>query len=149
MGTRREPFEDSWVLSPGLSLSKEQEPTRSWERVATAVYSETVNWVDLSFPVVIYGCESWTIKKAECRRIEALNSGVGEDSWESLDNKEIQLVHPKGNQSWLFTGRTDAEAETPTFWPPDAENWLVWKDPDAGRDWGQEEKGTTEDEMVG
>ena len=66
-----------------------------------------------------------------------------------LDCKEIQPVHPKGDQSWVFIGRTDAEAEAPTLWPPDAKNWLIGKDPDAGRDWGQEEKGTTEDEMVG
>ena len=66
-----------------------------------------------------------------------------------LDCKEIQAVHPKGDQSWVFTGRTDAEAETPILWPPDVKRWLIWKDPDAGKDWGQEEKGTTEDEMVG
>ena len=66
-----------------------------------------------------------------------------------LDNKEIQPVHPKGNQSWIFFGRTDAEAETPRLWPPDAKNWLIGKAPDAGKDWRQEEKGTTEDEMVG
>ena len=64
-----------------------------------------------------------------------------------LDNKEIQPVHPKGSQSWIFIGRTDAKAETPILWPPDAKNRLIWKDPDAGKDWGQEEKGTTEDEM--
>ena len=58
-------------------------------------------------------------------------------------------VHPKGDQSWIFIGRTDAEAETPILWPPGAKSWLIWKDPDAGKDWGQEEKGTTEDEMVG
>ena len=65
--------------------------------------------------------------------------------------KEIQPVHPKGDQSWVFTGRTDAEAETPILWPPppDAKNWLIGKDPDAGRDLGQEEKGMTEDEMAG
>ena len=66
-----------------------------------------------------------------------------------LDCKEIQLVHPKGDQSWMFTGRTDAEAETPILWPPHAKSWLIGKDPDAGRDWGQEEKGVTEDEMAG
>ena len=65
-----------------------------------------------------------------------------------LDCKEIQPVYPKGNQSWIFIGRTDAEAETPILWPPDAKNWLIGKDPDAGKDWGQE-KGMTEDEMVG
>ena len=66
-----------------------------------------------------------------------------------LDCKEIQPVHPKGDQSWIFIGRTDADAETPILWPPDAKSWLIWKDPDAGKDLGQEEKGTTEDEMVG
>ena len=66
-----------------------------------------------------------------------------------LDCKEIQQVHPKGDQSWVFIGRTDAEAETPVLWPPDVKSWLTGKDPDAGRDWGQEEKGTTEDEMAG
>ena len=75
---------------------------------------------------------------------------VGEGSWESLlDCKEIQAVHPKGNQSWVFTGRTDVEAETPILWPPDAKSWLIWKDPDAGKEWKQEEKGMTEDAMVG
>ena len=78
-----------------------------------------------------------------------LNCGFGEDSWESLDCKEIQPVNPKGNKSWMFMGRTDVEAETPIVWPPDVKSWLLWKDPDAGKDWGQEEKGTTEDEMVG
>ena len=66
-----------------------------------------------------------------------------------LDCKEIQPVHPKGNQSWIFIGRTDAEAETSKLWPPDAKNWLIGKDPDSGKDWRQKEKGTTEDEMVG
>ena len=66
-----------------------------------------------------------------------------------LDCKEIQLVHPKGNQSRVFIGRTDFEAETPIFWPPDAKSWLIGKDCDAGKDWRQEEKGTTEDEMAG
>ena len=66
-----------------------------------------------------------------------------------LECKEIKPVHPKGDQPWIVIGRTGAEAETPKFWPPDAENWLIWKDPDAGKDWWQEEKGMTEDEMVG
>ena len=65
-----------------------------------------------------------------------------------LNCKEIQPVYPKGDQSWVFIGRTDAKAETPVFLPPDVKSWLIWKDPDAGKDWGQE-KGTTEDEMVG
>ena len=66
-----------------------------------------------------------------------------------LDCKEIQPVHPKGDQSWVFIGRTDVAAETPILWPPDAKSWLIGKDPDAGKDWGQEKKGTTEDEMAG
>ena len=67
----------------------------------------------------------------------------------TLDCKGLQLLHPKGNESWIFIGRTDAEAEIPILWPPDAKSWLIGKDPDAGKAWGQEEKGTTEDEMVG
>ena len=75
---------------------------------------------------------------------------VSEKTLESpLDCKEIQPVHPKGDQSWVFTGGTDAEAETPILRPPDAESWLIGKDPDAGKDWGQDKKGMTEDEMVG
>ena len=66
-----------------------------------------------------------------------------------LDCKEIKPVNPKGNQPWIFIGRTDAEAETPIFWPPEVKSWLIWKDPDAGKDWRPEEKGMTEDEMVG
>ena len=96
------------------------------------------------FPVVMYECESWTIKKAEDWRIDVLNCGVGEDSWESLDCKAIQPVQPK-DQSWWFIGRTDVEAETPIFWPPDVKSWLIWKDPDTGKDWKQKEKGMTGD----
>ena len=78
-----------------------------------------------------------------------LNCGVEVDSWESLACKEVLPVHPKVDHSWVFIGRTDVEAETPTLWPPDVKSWLIGKDPDAGKDWGQEEKGMTEDEMVG
>ena len=78
-----------------------------------------------------------------------LSCGVGEDFWESLGCKEIQPVNPKGDQPGVFFGKTDTEAETPIIWPPDAKSWLIWKDPDAGKDWGWEEKGMTEDEMVG
>ena len=80
------------------------------------------------FPVVMYGCESWTIKKVEHQRIDAFQLWC----WRSLESplgcKEIQPVHPKGDQSWVFTGRTDAEAETPILWPPDVKSWLIWKD---------------------
>ena len=78
-----------------------------------------------------------------------LNCFVGEDSWSPLDCKEIQPVHSEGDQPWDFFGRNDAKAETPILWQPHVKSWLIWKDSDAGRDWGQEEKGTTEDEMAG
>ena len=101
------------------------------------------------FPLVMYGCESWTIKKAERRRIDAFELWCWRRLESVLDCKEIQPVHPRGDQSWVFLGRTDVEAETPILWPPDAKSWLIWKDPDAGKNWRQEEKGMTEDEMVG
>ena len=101
------------------------------------------------FPVVMYGCESWTIKKAEHRRIDAFELWC----WRRLLRvpwlQGDQPVHPKGDQSWIFIGRTDVEAETPIFWPLDAKNQLIGKDPDAGKDWRQEEKGMTENEKVG
>ena len=102
------------------------------------------------FPVVMYGCESWTIKKAERRRIDAFEMWC----WRRLlrvpctarrSNQSIL----KGDQSWDFVGRNDAKADTPILWRPHVKSWLIGKDSDAGRDWGQEEKGTTEDEMAG
>ena len=98
----------------------------------------------------MYGCESWMVKKAECRRINAFELWC----WRRLLRvplycKEIQPVHSEGDQPWDFFGRTDAKAETPVLWPPHVKSWLIGKDSDAGRDWGQEEKGTTEDEMAG
>ena len=102
------------------------------------------------FPVVMYECESWTIKKAEHWRIDAFELWFWRRllrvSWTA--RREIQPVHPKRNQAWIFIGRTDA-AKTPILWPPDEKNWLIGKDPDAWQDWRQEEKGTTEDEIVG
>ena len=95
------------------------------------------------FPVVVYGYESWTIKKAERQRIDAFELWY----WSPLDYKEMKPDNPKGNQSWIFIGRTDAEA--PILWPPDAKSWFIGRDPDAGKDWRQEEKGTTENEMIG
>ena len=101
------------------------------------------------FPVLMYGCESWTVKKPEHRRIDAFELWCWRRLESPLDCKEIQPVHPEGDQSWVFTGRIDTEAETPILWPPHAKSWLIGKDPDAGRDWRQEEKGMTEDEMAG
>ena len=99
------------------------------------------------FPQDMYGCdlnykESW-MPKNWCFWTVML-----EKTWESLDCKEIQLVHPKGDQSWVFIGGTHVEAETPILCPPDVKSWLIWKDPDAGKEWGQEEKGRAENEMV-
>ena len=102
------------------------------------------------FPVVKSGCESSTIRKAEHWRTDAFELWC----WRRLlrvpwtirrSNQSVE----KGNQSWIFIGRTDAEAETPVLWLPNAKSWLIWKDPNAGKDWGQEEEGMTEDEMVG
>ena len=101
------------------------------------------------FPVVMYGCESWTVKKVERWRTDAFDVVLEKTLASPLDCKEIQPVHPKGDQSWVFIRRTDADAETLILWPPHAKSWLIGKDSDAGRDWGQEEKGTTEDEMAG
>ena len=99
------------------------------------------------FSSVMYGCESWTINKSWVPKNWCFWT---EKTLESpLDCKEIQPLHPKGDQSWVFIGRTDVEAEIPILWPPDAKSWLIGKDSDPGRDWGQEEKGMTEDEMAG
>ena len=93
------------------------------------------------FPVVMYGCESWTIKKAEGRRIDAFELWFVEDSWESLGLQGVQPVHPKGSPVYSL--------EELMLWLPDAKNWFIWKDPDTGKDQRWEEKGTTEYEMVG
>ena len=102
------------------------------------------------FPVVMYGCESWT-EESWAPKNQCFWKMVFEKTLESpLNCKEIQPVHPGGNQSWILNGRTEAKAEAPVLWPPDAKNWLIGKDLDAGKDWRQEEeKGTPEDEMVG
>ena len=101
------------------------------------------------FPVVMYGCESWT-EESQVLKNWCFWTVVLEKTLESpLDCKEMQPVHSKGDQSWVFIGRSDAEAETPVLWPPHSKSWLIGKDPDPGRDWGQEEKGMTKDEMAG
>ena len=101
------------------------------------------------FSWVMYGCWQLSIKKAECWRIDAFELWCWRKLLSPLDCKEIKPVNPKGNQFWIFMGRTDAEAEVPNLWPPDAKNWLTGKDPDSGKDWKQEEKGMTENEKVG
>ena len=103
----------------------------------------------LVFPVVMYGCESWTIRKAEHRRIDAFELWC----WRRLlrvpwTARRSNQSNSEGNQSWIFIGRTDVETESAILWPPDAKNWLIGKDPDARKDWGQEEKRMIEDEIV-
>ena len=95
----------------------------------------------LVFPVVLYRCESWSIKKAEHWRIDTFELALEKTLESPLGYKKIKRVHPKGNHPWIFIGRTDAEAEAPILWPPDAKNWLIGKDPDSGKDWRWEEKG--------
>ena len=123
---------DSMLKSRDITL-----PTKVY-LVKAMVFPSSPIWVwewDYKESWALKNCCFWTV--------------VLEKTFEStLDCKEIQPVHPKGNQSWIFIGRTDAEAETPILWPPDVKNWLIWKDPDAGKDWRWEEKGTT-DQMVG
>ena len=102
------------------------------------------------FPVVMYGCESWTVKKAEHQKIDAFELLCWRRLLKSpLDCKEIQPVHSEGDQPWDSFGRNDAKAEIPVLWPSHEKSCLIGKDSDAGKDWGQEEKGTTEDEMAG
>ena len=101
-------------------------------------------------PVVMYGYESWTVKKAEHQRIDAFELWC----WRRLlrvpwTARRSNQFHSKGDQSWVFTGRTDVEVETPIIWPPHAKSWLIGKVPDAGKDWGQDKKGRTKDEIVG
>ena len=100
-------------------------------------------------PAVMYGCESWTVKKAEHQRIDAFELRCWRRLLSPLDSKEIKPANHKGNQPWIFIERTDAEAEAPILWPPDAKSRLIGKDPDSGQDWRQKEKRAIEDKMVG
>ena len=100
------------------------------------------------FPVVMYGCETCTINKAEHWRIDAFQLWCWRTLESPLDSKEIKLVNPKESQPLIFIGSTDAEAEAPILWPRNVKNQLIGKDPDAGKDWRQEEKGVTEDEIT-
>ena len=100
-------------------------------------------------PVVVYAFASWTIRRLNAEELMLSICGTGEDFWESLGLRGDEPVNPKGDQSWIFIGRTDAEAEAPILWPPDAKIRFIGKDPDAGKDWRKEGKGMTEYEMVG
>ena len=126
--------------------------------VTVALFLTAKNWKHPKYPSVgkkinygaSMGCESWSTTKAEHQRTDAFELWCWRRLLKSpLDCKEIKPVNPKGNQSWIFIGRTDAQAGAPKLWPADMRSWLIGKDPDDGQDWTQEEKGTTEDEMVG
>ena len=134
MRSGRNPASSHWTrLSLGSDVARLIRPCFKWQIIISSVWMWELDYK-----------ESWAPKNW-CFWILAL-----EKTLESpLDCKEIQPVHPNGHQSWVFIGRTDAEAETPILWPPDVKSWLIWKDLDAGKDWGQEKKGMTEDEMVG
>ena len=133
------PLRTPWI-SWGWTPAKNKDTT-----LLTKVHIVTA----MVFPVIMYGCESWDYKESWAPKNWCFWTVVLKTLESPLDCEEIQPVHPKGDQSWVFIGRTDAEAETPVLWPPDAKSWLIGKDPDAGKDWRREEKGTTEDEMVG
>ena len=112
-----------------------------WEWMMEENYLKVQHFISMKRKNFCFACSLISYKEFFKCREKTLAS--------PLDCKEIQPVHPKGDQSWDFIGRIDAEAETPILWPPHVKSWLIGKDPDAGRDWGQEEKGTTEDEMAG
>ena len=132
---------------------QEQEFSHAGLSVGTYIqltfYRAKVNWEKWKKRGKIFIILYLYILKDCAKELMLLNYDVEKTLESPLDCKEIQTVHPKGDQSWVFIGRTDVEAETPILWPPDAKNWLIGKDPDAGKDWGQEKKGMTEDEMVG
>ena len=126
-----------WVT---ISFSRRSAWPRDWTWVSVIV----------GRPFTIWAMWELDYKESWAQRNWCFWTVVLEKTLESpLDSKEIQPVHPKRCQSWIFIGRTDTEAETPILWPPDVKNWLIGKDPDARKDWRREEKGTTEDEMVG
>ena len=160
------------ILCVAIPFSRGSSKPRDWTQVSCIAGRFFTNWATreaqltkvyvvkaMVFPVVVYGCESssshvwiWEVDEKESWALKnwCFWTVVLEKILESpLDSKEIQPVHPKGNQSRTFIGRTDAEAETLILWSPDSKNWLIGKDLDAGKDWRQEEKGTTEDEMIG
>ena len=133
-----------------MNLGKIQEIVKDGEAWCAAVLGVPKSWHNwVIFPVVTHWCERWALKKAKHQRIDAFWIVVLEKTLKSsLDCKQIKPVNPKGNQPRIFIGWTDAEAEAPVLWLPDAKSWLIGKDPDAGKDWGKEEKRETEDEWL-
>ena len=139
------------------SLGKESyDKSRQYSKAETSLLPAKVHIVTaMIFPVVMYRDESWTIRNAECWRTDFWNCGAGEDSWESLGLHGDQTSYPKGNQPWIFLGRTDAEAKAPILWlRKEPTSRLIGKDPDAGKDWGRrrrddkDKKGVTETSLT-
>ena len=137
----------SSLLASALPTLRSMNSTH--KRYSQAIGTETGSVTHCGFPVVLYGYESWTIKMAEFWRTNAFELWCWRRLSSLLDSKEIKWVNSKGNQPWIFTRRTDAEVEAPILWQHDANSQLIRKDSNAGKDWRQEEKGATEDEMVG
>ena len=133
------PWKKSYTSLDSILKSRDITLPTEVHLVKAVVFSSSHVWMwELDYK------ESWALKNW------CFWTVVLEKTLESpLDCKEIQPVHSKGDQSWVFIGRSDVEAEIPMFWPPDVKSWLIWKDPDAGKDWGQEEKGSTQDEVIG
>ena len=157
LGSETSPRAFSWMLSleknwyhatiAHIHSGKEQWEGNDCEHLPVTLPTKVHMVPAMVFPVVMYRCESWTIKRLSAEKLVLSNCGAGEDSWESLGHQGDETVNPKGNQPWIFIRRTDAEAEASIFWPPDVMSQLTGKDPDAGKDW--EQKGAAEDEMVG
>ena len=138
---------NTWKFSP-MQCGYNRNWIQNWKVKSVSCLSSSSRAVPKGQPLIKLSLsKAFFIKKAECQKIDAFELWCWRRLENSLDCKEIQPIHLKGKQSWIFIGRTDAEAETPILWPPDAKSWLIGKDPDAGKDWRQEEKGTTEDEM--
>ena len=134
-----------WLLSDRKAMTHLDSVLKSRD---TALTTKVLIVKAVVFPVVMCSCESWTIKKAECQRIDAFELWCWIPESPS-GSKEIKPVDLKGVQPWIFTGRTDVEAEAPVSWSSDVNRWLIGKVPDAGQDWGQKEKRALEDEMAG
>ena len=136
--------DSSHKLKDTCSLEEKLWPTLLKGRDITLLTKDCIVKA-MFFPVVMYGYESWSIKKAERWRIDAFELWCWRRLKRQLESKKIKSVNPKGNQPWIFIGRTDAEAEVAIPWPSNVKNWLTEKDPGAGKDWEHEEKAVTED----
>ena len=135
----------SWLQSPStviLEIKKIYDKPRQCIKKQRHYFTKVCLVKAMVFPVVMCGCESWTIKKAEWWRTDAFELCVEKTLESPLNCRKIKPVNPKGNWLWMFLGRTDVEAEASTLWPPDVKSQLIGRDPDAGKDWRKKEKGT-------